>query len=105
MSPDVKAGLAGWVVIIVGVAGIYALVKNPQQFMKMTLIGFASIMAVVLVLAGVQEWKYMKIREDNLVNESIEAGKLADYLSNNPKYMNDEFIVQWLRDWYRPNWS
>ena len=41
----------------------------------------------------------MKIREDNLINESIETGKLANYLYNNPEYMRDEFIVQWLEDW------
>ena len=105
MSPDTKAGLAGWVIIIVGIAGIYALVKYPKQFLTTALIGFGGLMAVVLVLAGMQEWKYMKIREETLANRYFESLELAEYLSNNPKYMSDEFIVQWLRDWHRPNRS
>lgn len=94
-----KAWFAGCVLIVVGIAGIYALVNYPKTFLTTALIGFAGLTALVLVLAGMQEWKYMKIREDNLINESIETGKLANYLSNNPEYMRDEFIVQWLRDW------
>jgi len=91
--------LAGCVLIVVGIAGVYALIKYPKQFLTTALIGLAGLTVLVLVLAGMQEWKYMKIREDNLINESIETGKLANYLSNNPEYMRDEFIVQWLEDW------
>jgi len=94
-----KSWFAGCVLIIVGTAGIYALVKYPKQFLTTALIGFAGITTLVLVLAGIQEWKYLKIRETNWINESIETGKLADYLSNNPDYLRDEFIMQWLRDW------
>ena len=94
-----KAWLAGCVLIVVGIVGIYALFNYPKTVLTTVLIGLAGLTALVLVLAGMQEWKYMKIREDNLINESIETGKLANYLSNNPEYMRDEFIVQWLRDW------
>lgn len=94
-----KAWLAGCVFIVVGIVGIYALFNYPKTVLTTVLIGLAGLTALVLVLAGMQEWKYMKIREDNLINESIETGKLANYLSNNPEYMRDEFIVQWLRDW------
>ena len=94
-----KAWLAGCVFIVVGIAGIYALIKYPKQFLTTALIGLAGLTALVLLLAGMQEWKYMKIREDKWINESINTGKLADYLSNNPEYMSDEFIVQWLRNW------
>ena len=40
MSPDTKAGLAGWVLIIVGIAGVYALFKYPKQVLTASLIGF-----------------------------------------------------------------
>ena len=69
MSPDTKAGLAGWVIIIVGIAGIYALFKYPKQFLTTALIGFAGLTVLVLVLSGMQEWKYMKIREDGRLND------------------------------------
>tara|TARA_R110001592_G_scaffold180661_1_gene423176 strand:+ start:6605 stop:6922 length:318 start_codon:yes stop_codon:yes gene_type:complete len=94
-----KAWLVGCVLIVVGIAGIYALIKYPKQFLTTALIGFAGLTALVLILAGMQEWKYMKIRENGWINESIETGKLANYLSNNPEYMRDEFITQWLHDW------
>ena len=55
MSPDTKAGLAGWVLIIVGIAGVYALFKYPKQVLTASLIGFVSLTALVLVLAGIQE--------------------------------------------------
>ena len=105
MSPDTKAGLAGWVLIIVGIAGVYALFKYPKQVLTASLIGFASLTALVLVLAGIQELKDMKRREEKFVTQYFETVELVDYLSNNPAYMDDEFITQWLRDWYRPNWS
>ena len=38
-----KAWFAGCVLIIVGTAGIYALVKYPKQFLTTALIGFAGI--------------------------------------------------------------
>jgi len=91
--------LAGCVLIVVGIAGVYALIKYPKQFLTTALIGFAGIATLVLVLAGMQEWKYMKLRELTLSNRYFESLELAEYLSNNPEYMRDEFIVQWLRDW------
>ena len=100
MSPDTKAGLAGWVLIVVGIAGVYALFKYPKQVLTASLIGFVSLTALVLVLAGIQEWKHMKSREEKFVTQYFETVELVDYLSNNPKYMSDDFISQWMRRWY-----
>jgi hypothetical protein len=94
--------LAGCVLIIVGTAGIYALVKYPKQFLTTALIGFAGLTVLSLIVGIMQEWKYMKIREVGRVEEFMRANELANYLSNNPEYMHDEFIAQWLEDWWSP---
>jgi len=92
--------LAGCVLIIVGTAGIYALVKYPKQFLTTALIGFAGLTVLSLIVGIMQEWKYMKIREVGWINNTRKTTEVADYLSNNPEYMRDEFIAQWLEDWW-----
>ena len=100
MDMETKQALAGWVVIAIGLGTVYAFIKYPKQVLTASLIGFASLTALVLVLAGIQEWKHMKIREDKWVAQYFETVELVDYLSNNPNYMTDEFISQWMRRWY-----
>ena len=92
--------LAGCVLIIVGIAGIYALIKYPKQFLTTALIGFAGLTVLSLIVGIMQEWKYMKIREVGWINNTRKTTEVADYLSNNPEYMRDEFIAQWLEDWW-----
>ena len=48
----------------------------------------------------------MKIREEKSVTQYFQTLELVDYLSNNPKYMSDDFISQWMRRNYsREYWN
>jgi len=102
MDMETKQGLLGWVIIAVGFGTVYALIKYPTQVLKGIAISGMMVLILVTILAARQERKYLEIREDKLATRYLEAVELAEYLSNSPAYKSDDFIKQWLRQWYSP---
>lgn len=102
MDMETKQGLLGWVIIAVGFGTVYAFIKYPTQVLKGIAISGMMALILVTILAARQERKYLEIREDKFATRYLEAVELAEYLSNRPDYMSDDFIKQWLHQWYSP---